>query len=150
MSVTTKEISAPTFSCNNESIIILPINYVEQENHKYPSTSLSFYKYAKQSLEIDFFNTPELLFEQRSVEWFGPVILITSSALAQNSELISITCGVISNYLTDFFKGQDKPNMSLKVVYKETKTSKTTEIEYKGNGENLEMLRDAILEVAKK
>jgi len=150
MSVTTKEISAPTFSCNNESIIILPINYVEQENHKYPSTSLSFYKYAKQSLEIEFFNTPELLFEQRSVEWFGPVILITSSALAQNSELISITCGVISNYLTDFFKGQDKPNMSLKVVYKETKTSKTTEIEYKGNGGNLEMLRDAILEVAKK
>lgn len=150
MSVTMKEISTPTIGCNYEHIVILPINFLEQENHTYPSTSLSFYKYAKRSLEVDYLNDPESLFEQRSVEWFGPVILITSSALAQNSELISITCGVISSYLTDFFKGQNKPNISLKVVYKETKTTKTTEIEYTGNGENLSMLRDAILEVAKK
>ncbi|MFT6928155.1 MAG: hypothetical protein ACJAZP_003805 [Psychromonas sp.] len=150
MSITIKEINIPTIECDYENIIILPTNFTEQENHTYQSSSLSFYKYAKQSLEVDFLNTPELLFEQNSADWFGPVILITSSALTQNPELISITCGVISNYLSDCFKGKEQPEVSLKIVHKVTKTTKTTEISYTGSGENLSELRDAILEVAKK
>ena len=104
----------------------------------------------KNKIEINFYTDPEVLYEQRAVEWFGPVILITSSLMSQNPEIVSITCGVISNYLTDFFKGQKKPEVSVKVVYKETETDKTTVIEYKGSGENLSKLQDAILEVAKK
>jgi hypothetical protein len=150
MSITIKEINIPTIGCDYENVIILPTNFTEQESHTYQSSSLSFYKYAKQSLDIDFLNNPELLFELNSVDWFGPVILITSAALTQNSELISIACGVISSYFSDCFKGKEKPVMSFKIIHKETKTTKTTEFTYTGSGEDLSELRDAILEVARK
>lgn len=150
MGITKKEIRAKHIQSKTDGIALLPVNYKDEDNYKYQSTSLSFFKYAKDKTEVAFYTDPEVLYEQRSVEWFGPVILITSSLLSQNPEIVSITCGVISSYLTDFFKGQKKPEVSVKVIYKETETEKTTEIEYQGNGEDLSKLQQAILEVAKK
>lgn len=37
--------------------------------------------------------------------WEGPLIFFTSVFIIQNPYLIDIAIGVISNYLTDFFKG---------------------------------------------
>ncbi|QIZ76462.1 hypothetical protein [Ferrimonas lipolytica] len=150
MGITKKEITVNHIKAKTDGITLLPINYREEEDYKYQSTSLSFFKYAKDKTEITFYTDPEILYEQRSVEWFGPVILITSSLISQNPEIVSITCGVISNYLTDFFKGQKNPEVSLKVVYRETEKEKITEIEYQGSGEDLSKLQEAILEVAKK
>jgi len=42
---------------------------------------------------------------RKGLEWIGPVILITSAVYMENPHVISMTVGVISNYLTDFFKG---------------------------------------------
>lgn len=150
MGITKTEIQAHYIQPKNDGLALLPVNYKDEADYKYQSTSLSFYKYAKDKTNLTFYTDPEVLYEQRSVEWFGPVILITSSLITQNPEIISITCGVISSYLTDFFKGQKMPEVSVKVVYKETETEKTTEIEYKGSGEDLSKLQEAILEVAKK
>lgn len=150
MEISTTEVKTGHIQCKAGGLTLLPINYKDEDCYKYPSTSLSFFKYLQDKTDVSFYTDPEVLYEQRSVEWFGPIILITSSLISQNPEIVSITCGVISNYLTDFFKGQKKPEVSVKVVYKETETGKTTEIEYKGSGENLSKLQDAILEVAKK
>lgn len=150
MEITVKEIDAPQFDYSSNEVVILPHNYQSNENYEYHSTTISFYKYSKDRLDIKYFTEPELLIEHRSGDWFGPLLFISSSALSQNSELISITCGVIANYVTDFFKSTEAPNIRLKVIYKETKTSKLTEICYEGSVEGIDKLAASINKVVSK
>lgn len=150
MEITVKEIDAPQFDCSSEDIVILPHNYQSDEGYEYHSTTISFYKYSRDKLHIKYFTEPEMLVEQRSGDWFGPLLFISSSALLQNPELVSIMCGVIANYVTDFFKGSDKPNIRLKVIHKETKTSKLTEISYEGGLEGLDKLEESINKIVSK
>tara|TARA_R110001599_G_scaffold75302_1_gene206909 strand:- start:1311 stop:1778 length:468 start_codon:yes stop_codon:yes gene_type:complete len=150
MDITVKEIDAPQLDCSSEEIVILPHNYQADEGYEYHSTTISFYKYSRDKLDIKYLTEPELLVEQRSGDWFGPLLFISSSALLQNPELVSIMCGVIANYVTDFFKSSDKPNIRLKVIHKETKTSKLTEISYEGGLEGLDKLEESINRVVSK
>lgn len=150
MKLEIKELTSDKFDEQSKGVVILPHNYLSEEKEEYHSTTLSFYKYSKEKVEIAYLTEPELLVEQRSGEWFGPVILFTSMALSENPELVSITCGIIANYVTDFFKGQKEPSVRLKFIHKETKTSKLTEISYEGGLEGLGKLEESILEVVSK
>ena len=150
MKIKKRELETSKFEDNVAGVVILPQNYLSDGEYEYHSTTLSFYKYSQDKLKLDYFTEPELLVEQRSGEWFGPVLLFTSMSLSQNPELISITCSVIANYVTDFFKGQKTPTVRLKVLHKETKTSKLTEISYEGDLEGLAKLEESILKVANK
>lgn len=150
MKLEIKELMSDKFDELSKGVVILPHNYLSEEKEEYHSTTLSFYKYSKEKVEIAYLTKPELLVEQRSGEWFGPVLLFTSMALSENPELVSITCGVIANYVTDYFKGQKEPSVRLKVIHKETKASTLTEISYEGGLEGLEKLKESILEVVGK
>lgn len=150
MATNIKEVNLKNIDDGLTGVVILPVNYSEDKNHRYHSSSLSFYKYAKNRLDISYLNEPEVLLEQQSGEWIGPVILITHMAYTSNPEIIAIICGVIANYITDFFKGTKRPTVSLKIIYKETKSSKFTEIEYKGGVDGLSEIKDAMIKVAKK
>lgn len=150
MGIETKEMEADKLGDASNKVMLLPQNYLSANDLYYHSTTLSFYKYSKEHLDIEYYSEPKVLVEQRSGEWFGPVLLLTSLAINENPQLASIICSVIANYVTDFFKGQKKPNIKLKVIYKETKSSKVTEISYEGDAEGLCKLESSILEVAKK
>lgn len=150
MEFTIKEIDDPQLDLSSEGIVILPHNYKEDEKHEYHSTTISFYKYSRDKLDIRYLSKPELLIEQRSGEWFGPLLFISSAALLQNPELISIVCSVIANYITDYFKGKEKPNIRLTFVIEETKTSKTTKLSYEGGIEGLDKLPESINEIVRK
>lgn len=150
MGITVKEIDTQKFDQIVNEVVILPSNYQSDENHEYHSTTISFYKYAKTRIPVKYLSEPELLIEQRSGDWFGPLLLISSLALSQNPELIAITCSVIANYVTDFFKGKKSPNIRLKVLYKETKSSKVTEISYEGDLDGLKNLEKSVHEITSK
>ena len=150
MKITVREADDVQLDINTHGIVILPYNYEANRDYTYNSTSISFYKYAKNSLDIKYFTEPELLVEQRSGDWFAPILFVSSVAITQNPELITIALSVIANYVTDFFKGKDSPNIRLKVVHKETKTSKVTEIYYEGKLDGLTNLKDSIELIAKK
>ncbi len=81
--------------------------------------------------------------EQHALEWMGPVILFTAASISQNPEIVSITLGVISNYLTDWFRCVPKENRraSLKMV-KETKDGDYKSFEFSGPPENLGQVKD--------
>lgn len=113
MKLEIKELMLDKFDDLSEGVVILPHNYLSEDEEEYQSTTLSFYKYSKEKVEIACLTKPEIIVEQRSGEWFGPVLLFTSYSLSQNPALVSITCGVIANYVTDFFKGQKKATHSL-------------------------------------
>lgn len=148
MTVSIKDV-VPGFDIDNgENLLILPENYYDKKGYRYYESSISFYKYAKDKLNIDFIESPKVLLEQRSGDWFGPVIFVSSLALTNNPVLISIATGVIANYLTDFFKGTKEPDVDVKIIYKETLKSKYTEIHYKGGSNGLSELNDAIKKIA--
>lgn len=149
MDIRIKEVNIERATDSGIGVIILPENYLSDSGYQYASSTLSFYKYAQKEIEVRYLTRPEAIVDKRSVEWFGPVLLITSVAFNENPEIVSITCGVIANYVTDFFKGKTPPKIKLKVVYKETDSTKSTEIEYEGEIEGLEKLSDAILEVVR-
>ena len=133
------------------AVILMPENYLADEDHKYLSASVSFYKFAqKKGLVIDYFSEPELLVEKRTIEWFCPVLLFTSQLIIENPEIVSTTLKIITNYLSSYFKGQSKPSVRLKVIYKETSKSQLTEISYKGDVEGLGNLEKSISKIAGK
>lgn len=148
MSIKIDEIENIELDMKGHGIVILPYNYESDKDYKYNSTSISFYKYAKSKLEIEYFTEPELLVDQRSGDWFAPILFISSAAISQNPELITIALSVVANYVTDFFKGSTKPNIRLKIIHKETKTSKLTEIYYEGGLEGLDQLKEPIKMIA--
>ena len=60
-------------------------------------------------------NQPSYL-QQYSFEWFGPTLLVSTNLLSQDPNLLSVTLGVISNYLFDLFKGAEHGKASLDVI----------------------------------
>ena len=53
--------------------------------------------------------------DEQSIVWLGPILFFSAAALAENPNLMSIALGVISNYLTDFFRGTSTPNPEVKL-----------------------------------
>ena len=120
---------------NYSDVVIIP-ELVEDGQNIYSSDIISFHKYANSQVKLDYLKKPDLLLEQRSVEWFGPTLLITTAALTHNAELISITLSVISNYLTDYFKGRKEPTVKISFIKQKSKTQ-FTKFDYEGDKEGL-------------
>lgn len=55
--------------------------------------------------------------DERGLTWLGPVIFIAAAAYTSNPHIISVTLNIISNYLTDIFRGSTKDvDVKLEVV----------------------------------
>ena len=78
---------------------------------------------------------------EESFGWVSPLIFFTSVFIIQNPYLIDVAIGVISNYLTDWFKGiSDKEKkVSLNIV-EETRSGSYKKIDYSGPLEGLQEL----------
>jgi hypothetical protein len=81
---------------------------------------------------------------QHAFEWIGPVILFTAAAVSQNPEIVSITLGVISNYLTDWFRGVPKQERTARLKMVEEKDGRYKIFDYNGPPENLGQVKDAM------
>lgn len=85
--------------------------------------------------------------QEKSFDWIGPTIFIGASMLTQNETLASIALNVLSNYITDFFKGHvGDHTVSVNIVLENVKklgdTEETTykQISLKGNADELNKL----------
>lgn len=85
--------------------------------------------------------------EKQFIGWIGPTIFVGASLLSQNPNVISIALGVISNYLTDWFKGTvgDK-RVRLDIVV-EMEGNKYKRVHYEGNVDGLKELPKILHEV---
>ncbi|WPO68204.1 hypothetical protein SDC64_04545 [Acinetobacter haemolyticus] len=127
---------------NYQELMIVP-ELIENEQSIYSSSSISFYKYAKNQVNLNYIRKPDIVLEQRSIDWFGPTLLITTTALTQNPELVSITLNVISNYITDFFKGSQEPDIKVSLLIQQSKT-KFKKLDYEGNKDGLKEIEKLI------
>lgn len=83
---------------------------------------------------------------EKDIDWVAPIIFISASFLSQNPHLVSISLNVISNYLTDLFKGSSisrKASVSI-VVEKEAEYIR---IEYNGGPEGIGALARVVHEL---
>lgn len=73
--------------------------------------------------------------------WAGPTIFIAASVLFQNPQIVSVTLNIVSNYLTDFFKGtRGSQNVKLSIVVEQELGRQYKEIRYEGDKGGLEEL----------
>lgn len=82
--------------------------------------------------------------EHGFVEWIGPTILVTSAWLSHNPEILAVALGVISNYLTDIFKGvPDNPKVRLDIVV-QRENGAYRKVRYKGSVDGMKELPSII------
>jgi hypothetical protein len=87
-------------------------------------------------------NQPPYL-QQYSFEWFGPTLLISANLLSQDPNLLSVTLGVISNYLFDLFKGAGNGKASLDVILEQPDGS-CKQIHYSGSSDGLSQVAEIV------
>ena len=135
-------------------VIFLPANenfrFKEMQQILYPSSTVSVMKLlTKESIDSVILKgkIDEVVFsDNHSMDWFGPIILFTSTAIMQNPALVSMTINIISNYVYDIFKGKSNdPNVKCTFYYQDDKNGK--KINYDGPVSGLQQVNDIIKEV---
>lgn len=135
-----------------ESIAFLPQNFEEvtsKENLVYGDLTTTFRILWKQCgiVETPLEKSGEKIAEmtQKSLDLIAPFIFIASSFLSQNPELVDIALGVISEYLTDWFKGMPnwQNNVKLNVIL-ENKSGGYKKVSYEGPTEGLKEISKVV------
>ena len=87
---------------------------------------------------------------EKAFECIIDIIFVSFLLLSQNPHLITIALNVISNYLTDWFKGipynEGKAELSIVV---ETRSGDCKKVKYKGPPDGLDKLLDKVDEIFK-
>lgn len=94
-------------------------------------------------LELEGDRFPQLS-EKAFAGWIGPIIFVSYALLGQDPNILSLVLGVISNYLTDFFKGMPGVGKVRLDVVIETKAKSYRRIHYEGPLSGLEELPEII------
>lgn len=81
--------------------------------------------------------------QQYGFEWYGPTLFISAGIMLQNPDVLSVTLGLITNYLYDLFKGSKNGSASLSVVFQEADGS-CKEVSYNGPPEGLSAVADIV------
>lgn len=84
----------------------------------------------------------------RASEWVIPTLFFSASLLSENPTIISVSLGVIANYLTDFLKESGgKKNGRLDIVVEKNKSKICKKISYEGPVDGIKELADIAKEV---
>lgn len=84
--------------------------------------------------------------QQYGYEWFGPTLFIPASLIIQNPNILSITLGLITNYLYDLFNGAKNGKASLNVIFQKADGS-CKEIRYSGPPEGINLIAGIVKEL---
>lgn len=86
--------------------------------------------------------------QENDFTWIGPVLFFTAAQLLENQAIVSVSLGVVGNYLTDFFRGvTGKRRVLFDVVVEQTKTKKTVRIHYDGDVDGFVHLANSVNEI---
>jgi len=155
--VTDVQDTATTLGCRIPTdIALLPRNFFSANSkdelvHERDAITLRIYlrqaQISETSLEGDGESFPEIL-EHGIVDVVAPVMFITFSAMSQNPHLLSIAIGVLSNYLTDFFKGRLGEKTARVNIVVKTKSGDYRKVSYEGPVNGLNALSEVVSSVA--
>ena len=105
----------------------------------------------KEGIALDTLEPPDERFRQaqeNDFTWIGPTLLFTAAQLSQNPLLVSVSLGVIANYLTDFFRGiSGRKRVTFDVVVEQTKSKKHVHVHFDGDIDGFKQLPDTVMEL---
>jgi hypothetical protein len=135
-----------------EGVVLLPFSFERAKDRKdlvYADSADTVKKLLTQAgvpaLKIDRDGEHYSRAVYHSLEWIGPLILITAAAYTQDPNVISVTLNVLSNYLTDWFRGVPKENRKATLTFvKEMKDGAYKRLDYSGPPENLKDVKDIL------
>lgn len=81
--------------------------------------------------------------QQYGFEWFGPTLFVSAGLLSQNPSVLSVTLGLITNYLYDLFKGSKDGMASLNVIFQNVDGS-CKEVRYSGPPDGLSKVAEIV------
>lgn len=149
---------ATKLGCNAPSgITLLPVNFETAKSREellYAGTVPTIRKLLRQNgIEETRIEKPQDKFpytEHNAFEWAGPLVFVGNSIIASSPYLIDLCIGVISNYVTDFFKGiPGKKKVKLDVVVEKSKQKEFKLIHYEDGPEGLSELPRIVREVSR-
>jgi len=86
--------------------------------------------------------------QKKSLDVILPTVFISFSLLSQNPTLVTLALSIISNYVTDFFKGMiGERKIMIDIVVEQDEEKKSKRIRYEGNAEGLTTLAQVIKEL---
>ena len=126
-----------TYSRLSHSLLLVPNNWLtEEKEYVYPTSLVSVVKLLKQqNIPIDTLypiDATTSLQDNRAIDWIFPTMVVSSLLLTQQPDLVSVALNIISNYVTDIFKGVNiDPKVKLNIL-QVAKNGKTQRVEYAG------------------
>ncbi|MGY6126349.1 hypothetical protein ACW9YV_12870 [Paraburkholderia strydomiana] len=81
--------------------------------------------------------------QQYSFEWFGPTLFVSAGLLSQDPNVLSVTLGIITNYLYDLFKDSKEAKASLDVILQQADGS-CKQIHYSGPADGLSEIAEIV------
>lgn len=87
--------------------------------------------------------------QQYGFEWFGPTLFVSTGLLLQEPNILSITLGIITNYLYDLFKGGKNGKVSLDIIVQQADGS-CKEVHYSGAPDGLSQIAQIVKELGSK
>jgi hypothetical protein len=130
-------------------IVLLPNNIesTEGEQNLYASSLPTVLKLARQHglpVAVHGDVSSSALLEQRSVEWFGPAIFVSSLFASQNPHAVSVALSMLANYLTTLFSGRSDASANLDIYVRQDRAGTITKIKYNGAVSGIVGVKDTV------
>lgn len=135
---------------NSCDFLIIPENIESansQEDFIFTETAVDVRKIFKlNSVEIELLQSKDLKLKQRkAIDYFAPILFIGYSMLSENYPIIAKALELLSEHISDYFKGKfgDK-NVKLEVIVETKPKSEYKRINYEGGIEGLKEVTEII------
>lgn len=142
------------YSLTNE-IAFLPENFYETSDKQeliYPDSTSDLIKvFRENKIPSNLISESKGKYRiRKDATWIGPTILVSATLLYENHTLLTLALNVLSNYLTDLFKGSfGRRKAKFEIIIETKKNMKYKKISYEGNPEGIKDLIKVIKDIRK-
>jgi hypothetical protein len=98
---------------------------------------------------LDSPETPFPRVSEHHADWIGPTIFVGSALLSESSALVTVALGVITNYVTDLFKGVPGRHTARLSVVVERSTGDCVSVTYNGPATEIGEIMDAVADLTR-
>lgn len=135
MEITVHNISAEYNTAEiNTSVVALPVLHLQHDRTTYAASTPSLLKHLTRSgITATYLSEPDSLFEQRSIDWFGPSLMILHSVYTANPDIFKVVLDAILSHTKQLYPSDSKPNLRFSIIMHEDDNSRTTDVQYEGD-----------------
>lgn len=126
-------------------VVLLPDRDICNDGvERYLASAISVKKVLSGVCDVSFYSMPERVLEQRSVDWFGPAILIMAQAYNANPDIVKTVLDAVVEHVKKLYEGKSDPTIKLEILC-EKKNGKTLKsIRYEGSAIDAGALLDMV------